>query len=169
VGLEGLLRRHTRTTQARAATSAIQDLSNVAGEVRNNQTVASDGSNILIQASGHGADGDYAFEYRDDALGNQVFSGGSFVEEMDYGHHVGDSARPNRLIKRRASAVPAYDFDACGDLFLPKWSQIPITTTVRLVTVHVVLIAGGKVAFRRVMLFIEVGPGGGALTLGAVA
>jgi RHS repeat-associated protein len=53
--------------------------------------------------------------------------------------------------------------------FLIKWVQSPITTTVGLVAALVVAIDGGNVDFRRGMLFIEVGAGGGALTLGAVA
>lgn len=52
--------------------------------------------------------------------------------------------------------------------FLIKWVQSPLTTTVGLIAALVVLIAGGNVDFRRGTLFIEVGPGGGALTLGAV-
>ena len=53
--------------------------------------------------------------------------------------------------------------------FLLKWIQSPILTTIGLVAALVVAIAGGNVDFRRGMLFIEVGAGGGALTLGAVA
>jgi len=53
--------------------------------------------------------------------------------------------------------------------FLIKWVQSPITTTVGLISAIVVAIGGGNVDFRRGMLFIEVGAGGGALTLGAVA
>ncbi|MGL5827835.1 MAG: RHS repeat domain-containing protein, partial [Nocardioides sp.] len=53
--------------------------------------------------------------------------------------------------------------------FLIKWVQSPVTTTVGLVAAIVVGIAQGSVDFRRGMLFIEVGAGGGALTLGGVA
>ncbi len=53
--------------------------------------------------------------------------------------------------------------------FLIKWVQSPILTTVGLIAAAVVGISGGNVDFRRGMLFIEIGPGGGALTLGAVA
>jgi hypothetical protein len=53
--------------------------------------------------------------------------------------------------------------------FLLKWINSPITTTIGLIAALIVAIAGGNVDFRRGMLFIEVGPGGGALTLGAVA
>lgn len=52
---------------------------------------------------------------------------------------------------------------------LIKWVQSPLLTTVGLVATLIVAIRGGKVDFRRGMLFIKVGPGGGALTLGAVA
>jgi RHS repeat-associated protein len=53
--------------------------------------------------------------------------------------------------------------------FLLKWFNSPITTTIGLIAALIVAIAGGNVDFRRGMLFIEIGPGGGALTLGAVA
>jgi hypothetical protein len=52
---------------------------------------------------------------------------------------------------------------------LVKWVQSPLLTTVGLVATLFVAIGRSKVNFRRGMLFIEVGPGGGALTLGAVA
>jgi hypothetical protein len=52
--------------------------------------------------------------------------------------------------------------------FLIKWVQSPLLTTVGLVATLIVAISGGEVDFRRGMLFIAVGPGGGALTLGAV-
>lgn len=50
-----------------------------------------------------------------------------------------------------------------------KWVQSPLLTTGGLVATLFVAIRGGKVDFRRGMLFIAVGPGGGVLTLGAVA
>lgn len=53
--------------------------------------------------------------------------------------------------------------------FLIKWVQSPLLTTVGLTATLIVAVGGGKVDFRRGMLFIAVGPGGGALTLGAVA
>src|SRR5436309_832357 len=53
--------------------------------------------------------------------------------------------------------------------FLIKWVQSPLLTTVGLVATLIVAISRGKVDFRRGMLFIAVGPGAGALTLGAVA
>jgi hypothetical protein len=53
--------------------------------------------------------------------------------------------------------------------FLIKWVQSPLLTTVGLVATLIVAIGSGEVDFRRGMLFIAVGPGGGALTLGAVA
>jgi hypothetical protein len=53
--------------------------------------------------------------------------------------------------------------------FLIKWVQSPLLTTVGLFATLIVAIRRGKVDFRRGMLFIAVGPGGGALTLGAVA
>jgi hypothetical protein len=53
--------------------------------------------------------------------------------------------------------------------FLIKWIQSPLLTTVGLVASLIVAIRRGTVDFRRGMLFIKIGPGGGALTLGAVA
>lgn len=53
--------------------------------------------------------------------------------------------------------------------FLVKWVQSPLVTTVGLFATLIVAIRRDKVDFRRGMLFIAVGPGGGALTLGAVA
>ncbi|MGH4005567.1 MAG: hypothetical protein ACRDSO_15835, partial [Pseudonocardiaceae bacterium] len=52
---------------------------------------------------------------------------------------------------------------------LIKWVQSPLLTTVGLIATLIVAIGRSKVDFRRGMLFIEVYPGGGALTLGAVA
>lgn len=49
--------------------------------------------------------------------------------------------------------------------FVIKWVQSPLLTTVGLIAAT----GSGKVDFRRGMLFIGVGPGGGALALGAVA
>ena len=53
--------------------------------------------------------------------------------------------------------------------FLVKWVQSPLVTTAGLCATLIVTIRRGKIDFRRGMLFIAVGPGGGALTLGAVA
>ncbi len=53
--------------------------------------------------------------------------------------------------------------------FLIKLVQSPLLTTVGLSATLIVAIGRGTVDFRRGMLFIKVGPGGGALTLGAVA
>lgn len=50
-----------------------------------------------------------------------------------------------------------------------KWVQSPLLTTVGLIATLIVAIGRSRVDFRRGMLFIEVYPGGGALTLGAVA
>ncbi len=61
-------------------------------------------------------------------------------------------------------SVPAWLFS-----FLITWVQSPLLTTVGLVATLIVAIGRGTVDFRRGMLFIKVGPGGGALTLGAVA
>jgi hypothetical protein len=51
---------------------------------------------------------------------------------------------------------------------LIKWVQSPLLSTVGLVATLMVAIGGATVDFRRGMLFIAVGPGGGALALGAV-
>lgn len=53
--------------------------------------------------------------------------------------------------------------------FLIKWVQSPLLTTTGLVATVIVAIRRGAVDFRRGMVFIAVGPGGGALTLGGVA
>ena len=53
--------------------------------------------------------------------------------------------------------------------FLIKWIQSPILTTGGLIAAFVVWARGGNVDFHRGMLFIEVGSGYGALTLGGVA
>jgi RHS repeat-associated protein len=94
----------------------IDDLSSVAGKIRNNQTFEYDARNRLTRATGRGADGDYDFTYQYDALGNLRFSGESFAEEMEYGHQLGDPLHPNRLIKRKAAAGPEYEYDAAGNL-----------------------------------------------------
>lgn len=52
--------------------------------------------------------------------------------------------------------------------FLIKWVQSPLLTTLGLFAALIVVIRREKVDFRRGMLFIAVGCGGGALTLGAV-
>lgn len=94
----------------------IEDLSTVTGKVRNNQTYRYDHRNRLTTATGRGPGGPYEFDYRYDALGNLVFSGESFAEDMDYGHHVGDADHPNRLIKRKAAGSPEYTYDASGNM-----------------------------------------------------
>ncbi len=58
---------------------------------------------------------------------------------------------------------------AWSSSLLIKWVQSPLLTTAGLVAALIVAIGRGTVDFRRGMLFIKVGPGGGALTLGAVA
>lgn len=53
--------------------------------------------------------------------------------------------------------------------FLIKWVQSPLLTTTGLLATLIVAIRRGTVDFRRGMVFIAIGPGGGALTLGGVA
>lgn len=53
--------------------------------------------------------------------------------------------------------------------FLVTWVQSPLLTTTGLAATLIVAIRGGRVDFRRGTLFITVGPGEAALTLGAVA
>ncbi|HEY7663922.1 MAG TPA: toxin TcdB middle/N-terminal domain-containing protein [Xanthobacteraceae bacterium] len=94
---------------------AIDDQATVTGKVRYSQRFAYDARGRLTHAEtqrGGGA----AYDYRYDALGNLVFSGESFAEEMDYGHHVGDATHPNRLVKRRSQANPEYQYDGAGNL-----------------------------------------------------
>jgi RHS repeat-associated protein len=95
---------------------AIDDLAIVAGKLRNPQTFAYDERNRLIQATGRGAGGDWTFEYRYDALGNLVFFGEAFGEELEYGHEAGLSDHPNRLIRRRSTPTAEYEYDASGNL-----------------------------------------------------
>jgi RHS repeat-associated protein len=94
----------------------IHDMANQIGKVRNNQTFEYDSHNRLVRATGRAPAGTYDFRYKYDPLGNLVFSGESFAELMDYGHHVGDLAHPNRLVKRRVAAAPEYTYDASGNL-----------------------------------------------------
>src|SRR6185436_13609179 len=96
--------------------SQIDDLSNVAGKMRNNQTFEYDERNRVSRATGRGAGGDYDFRYRYDELSNLVFSAESFAEDMDYGLQTGDALHPNRLIKRRAAATAEYEYDNSGRL-----------------------------------------------------
>lgn len=96
--------------------TSIEDLSAVPGKVRNNQTFTYDERNRLIHATGRGPTGNYAFDYRYDALGNLAYSTEAFGEEMDHGHDVGDAAHPNRLVKRRTTSAPEYAYDASGNL-----------------------------------------------------
>ena len=94
----------------------IDDLSNVAGKMRNNQTFEYDERNRVSRATGRGAGGDYDFRYRYDELSNLTFSAESFAEDMDYGLAAGDALHPNRLIKRRAAATAEYEYDNSGRL-----------------------------------------------------
>jgi hypothetical protein len=50
-----------------------------------------------------------------------------------------------------------------------KWARSPVATTAGLLAALATRLRGRPVDFRRGMLFIDVGPGGGALALGAVA
>jgi RHS repeat-associated protein len=95
---------------------AIDDLATVPGKMRNPQTFAYDTRNRLVHATGRGAGGDWAFEYRHDALGNVVFSGEAFGEEVEYGHDAGDVQHPNRLLRRRSAPGAEYRYDASGNL-----------------------------------------------------
>jgi RHS repeat-associated protein len=94
----------------------IEDRASVAGKVRNDQTFEYDSRLRLVRATGRGAGGQYDFSYEYDVLGNLVLSKESFAESMHYGHHVGDTQHPNRLIKRRAASSAEYEYDASGNL-----------------------------------------------------
>lgn len=94
----------------------IEDLSTAPGKIRNNQTFEYDERNRLTRATGRGANGDYDFGYRYDELGNLVFSGESFAEDVDYGRQLGGGVPPNRLVKRASAAAPEYSYDASGNL-----------------------------------------------------
>ena len=90
----------------------IDDLSNVTGKARNDQTFTYDSRNRLTGATSS-LGGGREFEYRYDALGNLVFSSESFGEELDHGLQLALPG-PNRLIKRRSAASPEYTYDASG-------------------------------------------------------
>jgi RHS repeat-associated protein len=92
----------------------VEDLSTVPGKVRLNQSFTYDERHRLTHAAGSFAGYDFAYRY--DELGNLVFSGESFAEEMDYGRQTGDAAHPNRLVKRHAAAAAEYAYDAAGNL-----------------------------------------------------
>jgi RHS repeat-associated protein len=92
----------------------IDDQSSVPGKVRLNQSFTYDSRNRLVHSSGSFAG--YDFEYRYDELGNMVFCGESFRENMDYGFQAGDIAHPNRLVKRHSTTSAEYVYDASGNL-----------------------------------------------------
>jgi RHS repeat-associated protein len=94
----------------------IEDLANLAGKIRNNQTFEYDRRNRLTRATGKGFDGDYDFTYKYDALGNLIFSSESFDESLVYGQLGGDASHPNRLIKKQSAATPQYLYDASGNM-----------------------------------------------------
>lgn len=93
----------------------IDDLSTVAGKIRNNQTFAYDGRNRLIEATGRGPEGDVSFSYRYDALGNLIRNDEAFVEPLEYGHHRGDLVHANRLVARKNHPTE-YLYDLAGRL-----------------------------------------------------
>jgi len=53
--------------------------------------------------------------------------------------------------------------------FLLKWMRSPLASTAGLLAAGTARLLGRPVDFRRGMLFVDVGPGGGALALGGVA
>ncbi|UOB07646.1 FG-GAP-like repeat-containing protein [Streptomyces sp. HP-A2021] len=93
----------------------IDDLSTVAGKVRNNQTFEYDDRNRLIRATGAaGSAGPYDVHYRYDVLGNLV-DGETFTTMV----HTGDGAdpvHPNRLVRRGTATTPEYGYDTSGNL-----------------------------------------------------
>ncbi len=114
----------------------IDDLSTVAGKVRNNQTLVYDLRNRLIRATGRGATGDYDFAYRYDDLGNLVYSDELFAEDVQYGVQLGDTAHPNRLLKRQSAGAVEYHYDASGNLLAdPDLGQLTYDARHRLVRV----------------------------------
>ncbi len=92
---------------------AITDTSTVIGKLRNPQTFVYDRRGRLAHATGR-RDTDYAFDYRYDALGNVTYADESFAETVQYGHDLGDTEHPNRLIKRQSAASAEYLYDASG-------------------------------------------------------
>jgi RHS repeat-associated protein len=95
--------------------TAVTDTSTVTGKLRNPQTFAYDRRGRLSHATGR-RETDYAFDYRYDALGNITYADESFAETVQYGHDLGDSEHPNRLIKRLSAPSAEYAYDASGRL-----------------------------------------------------
>ncbi|NUN12960.1 MAG: VCBS repeat-containing protein [Myxococcales bacterium] len=113
----------------------IDDLSTVIGKIRNDQTFVYDARNRLIEATGRGPDGDVSFSYRYDSLGNLTRNSESFAELLDYGHHRGDTAHPNRLVARKNHPAE-YVYDAAGNLVTdPTLGNLVYDTRGRLVRV----------------------------------
>ena len=91
----------------------VDDLSNVPGKVRLNQSYAYDARNRLVAATSNVAGFDYAYTYDD--LGNLTVNGET-GDEFVYAHEVGPTSNPNRLVRRRATADTEYTYDASGNL-----------------------------------------------------
>lgn len=124
------------TLDAIGQVTRIDDVSNVAGKIRNNQTFEYDGRNRLTRATGRGAGGDYDHRYRYDDLSNLTFTSESFNEELQYGHQLGDVAHPNRLVKRQSAANAEYLYDASGNMTRdPALGTLTYDTRHRLVRV----------------------------------
>lgn len=94
----------------------VEDLSTVTGKIRNNQTFGYDERHRLIHATGIDSGGAYAYDYQYDDLGNMTYSDEGLAAQLEFGHHVGDTTFPNRLVKRAVAVGPEYQYDASGNL-----------------------------------------------------
>jgi RHS repeat-associated protein len=97
------------TLDALGRVAKIDDLSAVAGKVRNNQTFAYDNRNRLVRVTGSAGAG-YEFDYTYDAAGN-LADGETFAGMVYAG-----GAHPNRMVRRASSANPEYAYDESGNL-----------------------------------------------------
>jgi RHS repeat-associated protein len=91
----------------------LDDLSTVPGKVRLNQVYTYDSRNRLTHASGSVAAFDFTYEY--DVLGN-LLRNDEIDTRFEYRNGLGDSAGPNRLVRRLSSADPEYEYDVSGNL-----------------------------------------------------
>ena len=112
----------------------VDDLSNVPGKVRLDQSYEYDAHRRLVRATGSAPGFDYSYEYDD--LGNLVANGEIGVE-LVYERELGTTSTPNRLVRRRSAAAAEYAYDASGNLTRdPQLGQMSYDSRHRLVRVE---------------------------------